>query len=109
MTAITRYRGDTAPDTGYAAIDGVALNVTGCSFKLTVDPEKAPVSDANNLFSLSGEAVDPLTGKIKFPITDIQADQPPGKYWYDIQMIDGAGLKRTIALDRYIILQDITK
>lgn len=109
MTAITRFRGDTAPDTGAATLDGVALDVTGCSFILTVDPAKAPTSAATNLFSLPGTLVNSATGEIKFPITETQSDQTPGTYYYDIQMTDSAGLTRTIALDKYIIKQDITK
>jgi hypothetical protein len=109
MTAITRFRGDTNPDTGFAAIGGVAIDITGCSFILTVDPEKAPADATNNLFALTGVIVDAPTGEVKFPITDLQANQTPGTYYYDIQMIDSGGEKRTIALDKYTFKQDITK
>lgn len=109
MTAITRYRGDTTPITGNAFIDGVALDITGCTFVLTVDPSKAPLDAAANLFSTTGSIVDALTGEIEFPLTDEQADQTPGTYYFDIQLTDGAAKKRTITLDKYIVKQDISK
>lgn len=109
MTAITRYRGDTAPISGNAFINGVALDISGCSFVLTVDPSKTPADATANLFSTTGSIVDALTGELEFPLTDEQADQTPGTYYFDIQLVDGAGKKRTITLDKYIIKQDISK
>lgn len=109
MTTITRYRGDTSPIRGVVAVNDLPLDVTGCSFTLTVDPSKAPTAATNNLFSLSGTVVNAATGELSFPITALQADQLPGKYHYDIQMTDGLGFKSTVALDKFIVLQDITK
>ena len=45
MTAITRYRGDTDPISGVVSLNDLPLNVTGCSFVLTVDPSKTPAED----------------------------------------------------------------
>ena len=109
MTAITRYRGDTAPITGTVNLNDLPLDVTGCTFVLTADPSKAPTDAANNLFALTGELVTPLTGAIKFPITAMQADQTPGTYYFDLQVTDAAGYKQTITLDKLIFKQDITK
>lgn len=109
MTIMTRYRGDTAPDAGFVKLNDEVLPTSGCTFTLTVDKAKNPKSSVNNLYSLVGEVVDAVTGEIKFPITEQQADKPPGTYYYDIQIIDGTGLKRTIGVDKYIIKQDITK
>lgn len=109
MTAITRFRGDTAPITGVVSLNALPLDVTGCSFVLTVDPSKTPTDSANNLFALTGTLVTPLTGEITFPITAGQADQVPGTYYFDIQLLDALGYKRTIALDKFVFLQDITK
>lgn len=109
MARITRKRGDTYPITGTVKLNDLPLDVTGCSFVLTVDPEPEPVTAANNLFSLTGALAEPLTGEISFPITEEQADQTPGDYYHDIQMIDAQGKKRTIALDGFSFVQDITK
>ena len=109
MTVINRYRGDTKPVTGVVSLAGVALDVTGCTFILTVDPAKAPADATNNLFSLTGTIVNAATGSIKFPMTATQSNQTPGTYYYDIQLVDAVGDKHTIALDRFGFLQDITK
>ena len=109
MTAITRYRGDTKPISGTVNLNDLPLDVTGCTFILTADPSKTPADATNNLFSLTGTLDTPLTGKISFPITALQADQTPGTYHYDIQLIDAIGDKQTIALDKLVFKQDITK
>lgn len=109
MTAITRFRGDTVPIAGVVNLNDLPLNVTGCSFVLTVDPSKTPADATSNLFSLTGTLVTPLTGEITFPITAEQADQTPATYYYDIQLVDALGHKKTIALDKFVIRQDITK
>ena len=109
MTAITRYRGDTKPITGTVNLNDLPLDVTGCTFVLTADPSKIPVDETNNIFSLVGELVTPVTGAIKFPITAAQADQAPGTYFFDIQLVDAESNKQTIALDRLIFKQDISK
>lgn len=110
MTAITRKRGDTY-DEQFAIRNeatGAAINIAGCSFLLTVDPEKAPTSSANNLFQSTGVIVDATAGTVKFPISSPQADHV-GKFFYDVQMTDAEGKKRTVQADKFTFLQDITK
>ncbi len=110
MTAITRKRGDTYAETiTVTDTAGVAINITDYTFKLTVDPEKAPLTAANNLFSITGTILNAVAGTVEFAPSALQADQAPGTYYFDIQMVDGAGRIRTIALDKYIVVQDISK
>ena len=109
MASITRFRGDTRPIQGFARLNGGVLPVTGCTFLLTVDPSKAPTDATANLFSLAGTIVDALTGELEFQITALQADQTPGKYWFDIEMTDATGYIQTIEHDRFVFTQDITK
>ncbi len=110
MTAITRKRGDTYAETiTVTDTTGAVIDITGYTFKLTVDPEKAPVSAANNLFSITGTILSAVAGTVEFAPSAPQADQTPGTYYYDIEMVDGAGRIRTIALDKYIVTQDISK
>lgn len=107
MSVITRKRGDTYPIEILVTSDGGPLDVSSCTFKLTVDPARAPVDDTNNIIVLTGTLVgDP--GRVNFPMTDEQADHL-GKYYYDIQMTDGAGLIRTLLADKFVWVQDITK
>lgn len=107
MTIITRSRGDTYPIEILVTADDVALDISSCTFTLTVDPNKNPVDATDNVIVLTG-SLPGDTGRVDFPLTDEQADNL-GKYYYDIQMIDASGLIRTIAKDRFIWVQDITK
>lgn len=111
MVAITRKRGDTYADELVikSAKTKLPINITGYLFTMTLDPEKAPVGAANNLYSLTGVIVDAAAGRVEFAPTALQADQLPDTYYYDVQMIDGVGRKRTVALDKYKYEQDITK
>jgi len=112
MSTITRRRGDTYADeiNVTSATTGEPIPITGYSFIMTLDPEKAPATAANNLYQITGEIIgDGTAGRVEFAPTPLQADQTPGTYYFDIQMVDGAGRKRTIALDKYVYTQDITK
>jgi len=110
MSTITRKRGDTYAETVTVTDSaGAAINITGYTFKLTVDPEKAPATAANNLFSIIGTILNAAAGTVEFAPSALQADQTPATYYYDISMTDGAGRIRTIALDKYVVTQDISK
>jgi hypothetical protein len=111
MSNLTRYRGDTRADiiTVTRKSTGVAVDITGGSFKLTVDPEQNPTTSTSNLFALSGVIIDALVGTVAFSPSTLQADQLPGAYFYDIQYTDSAGLIETIAKGKYVFLQDISK
>jgi hypothetical protein len=110
MTAITRKRGDTYGETiTVTDSTGTAIDITGYSFVLTVDPEKAPATAANNMFSITGTILSAVSGTVEFAPSALQADQTPGTYYYDVQLVDGAGRIRTIALDKWVVTQDISK
>lgn len=105
---IERKRGDTYPIEIVVNADGAPLNVTGTSLILTVDPEKAPLTAAANLFQLNGVVTDGPNGRVAFTPTPVQMDHV-GKFYFDIQMTDGTGAKRTVAEGKFIFTQDITK
>lgn len=109
MTAIIRYRGDTAADQFTITRDGAAVNITGCTFKLTVNSQKDPTDTANQLFSLTGTITGASSGQVEFAPTSLQADQLPGRYFYDVQMTDATGAVRTAIKGVYRFLEDITK
>ena len=111
MTALTRKRGDTWPDeiTVRDVATLMPMNITNCTFLMTLDPEKAPLTSANNLYQVVGVITDATTGRVDFAPTVLQASQTPKSYYYDIQMTDALGRKLTIALDKYKFEQDITK
>lgn len=113
---ITRKRGDTADDK-ITVIDsesatGAPLDNTGFTYKLTVniekDPEPGPPIVGNELFQLTGTPGG-ADGTVLFPISAGDANQAIGEYWYDIEQIDGASKKKTIAKNQYIFEMDVTK
>jgi hypothetical protein len=89
--------------------DGAVVNISGCTFKLTVNSLKDPPSTATQLFTVDGVITSAVAGEVEFSPTSLQADQTPGRYYYDVQMTDGAGAIRTVYKGVYRILQDITK
>lgn len=110
MTDIIRKRGDTYADeiTIKSATTGLPINITGYSFLLTLDPAKEPTSAALNVYQLTGVILDAAAGRVEFAPTTLQADQV-GVFYFDVQMVDGAGRKRTIESGKYTYKQDITK
>lgn len=110
MTDITRKRGDTYADEFIikSKTTKLPINIAGYTFTLTVDPSKTPADDTNNLYQLAGTILDAANGRVEFAPTAMQADQV-GAFYFDVQMIDGAGRKRTIEGGKYKYEQDITK
>lgn len=107
---ITRVRGDThAMQFTIKDSAGAAVNVTGFSFLLTVDPAPDPSDALNNLFQLTATLVDAVNGVIEFAPTAMEADQTPNTYFYDLQMTDAGSAIRTIAKGKFIFTPDITK
>jgi hypothetical protein len=88
---------------------GAAVNISGFSFLLTVDPDANPTTDTNNLFELTGTIDDAPNGLVSFAPSAVEADQTPETYFYDIQMTDAGSAIRTIAKGKYVVTQDITK
>lgn len=109
-TVIQRFRGDTVPDKVLCKhADGSVRDITGYTLALAVNRERNPVDDTNQLFSLPGIIVNPTAGEVWFAPSPTQANQAPGKYYFDVQLIDGSGYKETILKGTYRFLQDINK
>jgi len=110
MTDLTRYRGDTyADEITITGSDGLPLDITGYVFVMTVDPSKSPTDETNNIMQINGVILDAANGLVEFAPTATDVDQTPRNYYYDIQMTDTSGRKRTIDSGKYTIVQDITK
>ena len=108
--AITRYRGDTVADEFVITDDtGAVIDITGFTFLMTISTIKAPPDDTTEVYQLTGTIEDAPNGLVSFAPNATQANQPPAKYFYDVQMIDGGGKIRTLVLDSYTYRQDITK
>lgn len=88
---------------------GAVIDITGFSFKLTVNAEKDPTDQVQEQFSLTGSLPAPTTGKVSFAPLTTDTDITPGKYFYDIEQTDGGGAVSTIIKGVARIIQDITK
>lgn len=107
---LCRARGDNFPFAFNLTDEaGDAIDITGYTFELTVDPSDEPVDDANNLFSLSGVITDAVNGRVEFRPSTVDMDQTPDIYFYDVQQIDDDGYRRTIIKGQLEIKQDVTK
>lgn len=111
---IDYYRGDDYPleMTFKDKATQEAIDLTGYSFIMTIDTLKKPPDATTKVFDITG-VVDPdqvtNAGKVSFTPTDVQTDIDPKGYFYDIQMTDAGGHKRTVVKYKFTILQDITK
>jgi hypothetical protein len=90
-------------------VAGTPQDLTNYSFLMSVNRTKNPLNIAEQLFQVAGVVTDPLGGIIQFTLTEPQADQVPGKYFYDIQAITPSGKRHTIRKGTYKFKQDITK
>jgi len=108
MGDIARYRNDTYPI--YATVlreDGSVMPIDGNVFVLTVNETANPINVTNQVFQSDGVIVgDGSTGRVMFPVP---GTTEPGKFFFDIQMTDVQGYRRTIEKGRYRLFQDITK
>jgi len=106
------YRGDSYPievEITNSDTDAV-IDITGCSFLLTVDTLKTPPDATTKVFEVAGVlGVDPTIGLVSFTPTALDTDLSPGTYYYDLQVIDAESNIRTVVKDKWKITQDITK
>lgn len=87
--------------------NGSALDITGGTFTLTVDPEPTPADALNNVFQVAGVIADGPAGSVTFQPTTANLDIEPGTYFYDIQMTLN-GTTRTVLKGQFIVDGDIT-
>lgn len=107
---IERTRGDTIPDvfTITNPKTRMAVNISGCSFKLTVSSVPDPVDATTQAYQIVGVITDAAKGVVEFAPS---ADQTNliGYYYFDVEMTDSYGKILTLVKDTYMFNQDITK
>lgn len=113
MSDIEKHRGDTKPIVFQLWEDrtaGTKLDITGFSFKFTVNQKKAPEAVDAFEFTLVGAIVgDPVDGKVQFLPSAVNMDLVPKTYYYDFEVTDASGYISTELLNKFKITQDITK
>ena len=88
---------------------GVAIDITGYTFKFTVNPDPAPLNADDEVFSINGVITDAPNGKVSFSPASIDTTVTPNTYFYDLQITDAGGKVRTAVISKFTITQDITK
>lgn len=108
---VSRVRGDTKPIAKILKNDdtGLATDISGYSFLLSVDTRQNPPDTTTQQFQIAGSITDAVGGKVEFQPSVGQADQVPGVYWYDIQVTNASGDIETLVKGKWKIRQDITK
>ena len=109
ITDITRKRGDTFNESWTVKNKSAVLDITGFSFKLTVDTNKTPVDESTKVFQVAGDIPVGTDGVVTFTISTDNADITPATYFYDIQMTDTSSKITTLVSGTWNVEQDITK
>ncbi len=89
--------------------NGVAIDITGFSFQMTVNTEKDPTDQVNEQFTIVGVIGVATDGTVSFAPTVTDTDITPGIYFYDIEQTDAASRIKTVIKGKVSIIQDITK
>jgi hypothetical protein len=89
--------------------DNAVVDITGYTFRMTVDPSPSPANADNNLFTVDGVVVDGPNGRVSLQPSTLNTNQTPRTYFYDIQMTTTTPSVRTIFAGKFEIRQDITK
>jgi len=107
---ITRYRGDTISDEfTVQSPGGGTVNIAGFTFRMTIDKLQNPPDATTKLLEIVGTITDAANGVVEFAWDAVGADQPPGGYYYDIEMTDASSKVQTLTVGRYTFVQDISK
>jgi hypothetical protein len=109
-TNITRVRGDTFPFS-FVIKDssGTVVDISGFSYKLSVDPSDEPSDETGQLFQVVGVVPTGTDGVVTFTLSADNADQTPGTYYFDLEQTDDNSKIRTVAKGEWIVKQDVTK
>ena len=109
--AVNRFRGDTFPFgikvTKVVGQTRLPADIENCTFTLSVSKIKMPTK-SDYVFQSEGVLVDLEEALVEFPLKDTNVDFI-GTLYYDIQMTDASGKKKTIAKDDWKYEQDINK
>jgi len=107
---IERFRGDTAADEfTITDLAGVIIDITGFTFRLSVDRLEHPPDATTLLYTVVGTITDGPNGVMEFVPTAGNADQRPEVYFYDAELVDGASRTKTFEKGKYTYKQDISK
>lgn len=110
------FRGDTATHLlTFKDENGDAYSLTGLTLTITVNSGRNPTAAEitagtyTEYWSVTMSTVSASAGTSTFALDATQADMTPGTYYFDVESVDGGGLKKTLAKGPFIVEQDINK
>ena len=107
MKIIERFRGDTYPIAITCTRNGQPQNIKGYAMTMSVSATEDPET-ADYLFQSQATIDSGVDGKAHFPVTPSDVDRI-GTVFFDIEILDTGGFKRTPVKGQLIFEQDITK
>ena len=113
---INIFRGDTAThlltfkdENGDAySLTGLTLTIT-CNSSLNPTAAEITAGTETEYWSVTMSTVVAADGTSTFALTATQADMTPATYYFDVESVDGGGLKKTLAKGPFVVTQDINK
>lgn len=108
-TQLSVYRGDDKDwNLTFKNSNGVAINLTGSKIFFTVKKNR---SDADSVALIKKDVashVDAVGGLSKISLTHSDTAVDVGIYFFDIQLVDGAGNVATVVAGTFVVTQDVT-
>jgi hypothetical protein len=107
---VERFRGDTKPFVVNlkTVSTGLPLDITSCSFLMTVDSVQDPPDNTTRQFQLTGSILgSPTLGVVQF-LPSASETNITGAFFFDIQMTDANGYINTIKKDKIKFIQDLS-
>lgn len=101
---LERNRGNTFADNFTIKKNDELLPLANHTFVLSINPEKEPEDNSNDLYSINGVITSYQDSTVEFVPTPAQADQTPARYFYSLLMTDDVGRVKTIAKGAYTYL-----
>ena len=100
------FRGDNIAWPYIYTVDDAAADITDYIFTFTINREKEPTDESQQIYQVESTVIDASAGKFYFQIT---TDAEPDNYFYDIQVTKPNGNIRTLEKGKFKVIQDITK
>lgn len=100
------YRGDNIAWPYTYTVGGSNVDITDYIFIFTLNREKEPIDDSQQIYQVTATIVEAGDGELSFQIT---TEIEPGDYFYDIQVTKPNGNVRTLEKGKFKVIQDITK
>ncbi|MFN7019896.1 MAG: hypothetical protein ACK4WH_01035 [Phycisphaerales bacterium] len=104
---VEAYQGDTWQLVIYFERDGVPIDLTGYTAKMQVRAGRS--SSATLLADAICTIGSPTLGRIDVEVPkETMAGIAAGRYWWDVQVTSGAGVRTTLAFGEVLVLPEIT-